>query len=59
MLNKTVKGANGERFGDPAFLDSLVASDQLKARVFWFDKTTFFTIRTQSLLLKLSMAAQS
>ena len=52
------KGAS-ERFGDPAFLDSLVATDRWNTCVFWFDMTIFFTIRTQRLLLKLSKAAKS
>ena len=50
------KGAS-ERFGDPAF--SFVAINQRNTYVFRFDQTTFFTIRTQGLLLKLFEAAQS
>ena len=53
-----IKGVS-ERFGDRAFLDSSVTTDRVNTCVFWFDKTIFFTIRTQRLLLKLSKAAQS
>ena len=58
ILIITVIKEASERFGDPAFLDSLVFSDQgNKHLCFWFDKTTFFIIRTKRLLLKLSKAA--
>ena len=48
-----------EQFSDPAFLYSSIATDRWNTCVFCFDKTTFFTIRTQRWLLKLFMPAQS
>ena len=49
LLNKKIikllKEAS-ERFGDLAFLDSLVVTDQWNNCVFWFDITTFLATMT-------------